>query len=272
MSQNLQVDPDLYVSPKNLRGRKGKFQLVINNRKKVALTYNLKASDPGQLCNYQFSTDNVTLEPGATATADLTVSYKTTPLVGVLKVCNFTVTATTITREVETTEGQLECPPRLPIWAAAIGALVLLAIIAVPITLVNMNKSSGTNSTSTKAYITSGWTSSANQGFTDMGALAAYALIQTNLGKSSFVILDVRGPLEFQSGHIQNAVNIKVESTDFSAQIAQYDKTKTYLVYCMNGNRSRQAATTMASLGFKHIFNLMDGLYDWQANGYTLVK
>ena len=76
----------------------------------------------------------------------------------------------------------------------------------------------------------------------------------------SIVILDVRTPGEFMTGHIANAMNIDVESSTFESEISKLDKSKSYAVYCHSGRRSGIATTTMAKVGFTHLYNLDHGL------------
>lgn len=85
------------------------------------------------------------------------------------------------------------------------------------------------------------------------------------------MVLDVRTPGEFVAGHIQGAMNIDVEASTFNTEIAKLDKSKTYAVYCHSGNRSGVATATMAKAGFKHLFNLENGISDWMAHGMTVV-
>ncbi len=70
------------------------------------------------------------------------------------------------------------------------------------------------------------------------------------------VIIDVRTPEEFASGHVEGAVNINLESAEFTDLIGQLDPAGTYFVYCRSGNRSTQAAEYMASVGFTNVTNL----------------
>lgn len=67
------------------------------------------------------------------------------------------------------------------------------------------------------------------------------------------VVIDVRTPAEFSSGHVAGAVNIDVESPDFGARIEELDKDDSYLVYCRSGRRSALAAEQMAEAGFSDI-------------------
>jgi hypothetical protein len=137
MSENTQITQEVNVSPKKNRARKGHFQVTINNKENLTNTYQLKASDSEEMCTYNFDTDAVTVEAGATAKVALTVSFKKPLFIGAPKVCNFTVTAITSKMEVKTAEGQLECPALLPVWALASGGLAVVAIIAVVIVVAN---------------------------------------------------------------------------------------------------------------------------------------
>ena len=85
------------------------------------------------------------------------------------------------------------------------------------------------------------------------------------------VVLDVRTAGEFASGHIENAINIDVESSDFDAQIAKLDKKVEYAVYCHSGRRSGIAADKLAAAGFEKISNLEGGIIAWQSAGYPLI-
>jgi len=89
--------------------------------------------------------------------------------------------------------------------------------------------------------------------------------------EAGVVVLDVRTPGEFGQGHIQGATNIDVEASTFDSEIAKLDKTKTYAVYCHSGNRSGIATQAMAKAGFKHLFNLENGLSDWLSQGMPVV-
>ena len=102
----------------------------------------------------------------------------------------------------------------------------------------------------------------------------------TNLDASAFsaktaeagvITLDVRTPGEFMVGHIQGAINIDVEGMQFETEIAKLDKSATYAIYCQSGRRSLIAVETMGKAGFKDLFNLTNGVADWQANNLPLV-
>jgi len=82
-------------------------------------------------------------------------------------------------------------------------------------------------------------------------------------------LLDVRTPEEFNSEHIENATNVNWNSDDFLTKSENYDKSKPIFVYCKVGGRSSQAATKLAELGFKEIYNLEGGIMKWNATENT---
>lgn len=69
------------------------------------------------------------------------------------------------------------------------------------------------------------------------------------------VIIDVRTPAEFASGHLDGAINIDVQSPDFAERIMELDKDGDYFVYCRTGNRSGQAIQKMNDMGFSDMIN-----------------
>jgi rhodanese-related sulfurtransferase len=85
------------------------------------------------------------------------------------------------------------------------------------------------------------------------------------------VIIDVRDPGEFSSGHIRDAVNISLRDPGFMAKVEALDRKAVYLVYCLSGHRSRQAVTIMDSLGFQKVYTISGGLQSWTAEGLPLV-
>jgi phage shock protein E len=68
-------------------------------------------------------------------------------------------------------------------------------------------------------------------------------------------VIDVRTPAEYAAGHLQGAVNIDWNGSDFDTKVASLDKNGEYVLYCKSGNRAGQALTRMQSLGFTHVSN-----------------
>ncbi len=79
------------------------------------------------------------------------------------------------------------------------------------------------------------------------------------------ILVDVRTPEEYKTGHIEGAINVSVTSDDFNKEIAKLPKTKTIYMYCKSGIRSQRAALKMKDLGFKKMIQLKGGFLAWQA-------
>lgn len=85
---------------------------------------------------------------------------------------------------------------------------------------------------------------------------------------SSIIILDVRTPEEFKSGHIQGAVNIAQTEIAVIIKTAIPDKSATILVYCQSGNRSALASKELIELGYLNIYDF-GGINDWKYDVIT---
>ena len=86
------------------------------------------------------------------------------------------------------------------------------------------------------------------------------------------IVLDVRTPEEFKTGHLVNAININLEGSDFASEVSKLDKNSTVAVYCRSGNRSGVATKQMAELGFTDMYDMQGGIVEWQAAGGQVVN
>ena len=80
--------------------------------------------------------------------------------------------------------------------------------------------------------------------------------------ENNYVILDVRRPDEFDSGHIPGAINVPNESIGTEEIDQLPDKDQMILVYCRSGNRSKQASEKLVDLGYTNIVEF-GGIMDW---------
>ena len=78
------------------------------------------------------------------------------------------------------------------------------------------------------------------------------------------IIVDVRDPQEFQTGHIRKALNLPL--SDFSKRVSELEKykDKSIVLYCGTGQRSARAATFLRKHGFGSVHNLAGGLGRWR--------
>lgn len=87
------------------------------------------------------------------------------------------------------------------------------------------------------------------------------------ISKNKNTLLDLRTPQEVQDGHLVGATNLDFLDEDFLEKIEQLDKSKTYLLYCRTGNKTRKAGAAMKKAGFKKVIMLDGGITSWKAQG-----
>ncbi|MCP4670551.1 MAG: rhodanese-like domain-containing protein [Desulfobacula sp.] len=100
----------------------------------------------------------------------------------------------------------------------------------------------------------------------------AHQLIMQKKDNPDFIIIDIRTPMEFESGHIENAELIDYYSKDFLKKMKKLDKNKIYLIYCRSANRSTKTLSLIKDMGFISLFNMDRGIIGWKKNGYKIVK
>ena len=70
-------------------------------------------------------------------------------------------------------------------------------------------------------------------------------------GSHEYILIDVRTPTEYSSGHIPTAINIPVDVISSMPPEAKNDDL--IIVYCRSGNRSAVAKGILEDLGFTNI-------------------
>ena len=70
------------------------------------------------------------------------------------------------------------------------------------------------------------------------------------------IIIDVRDDVEFQSGHVEGAINLSLNEGVFQEQMMSLDPSASYVLYCRSGNRSGIAADLLLKAGFASAENL----------------
>lgn len=79
------------------------------------------------------------------------------------------------------------------------------------------------------------------------------------------VILDVREPMEYESGAVTNAINLPRGVLEFKlVNIPELaDKSEPVLIYCQTGGRAALAARAMQQLGYSNVRSLAGGYAAW---------
>ena len=85
------------------------------------------------------------------------------------------------------------------------------------------------------------------------------------------ILVDVRTEDEYNSGYIENSLNIDYFSNAFSVNADKLDKSTPIILYCRSGKRSSMSANKISKLGFKEIYNLEGGILEWIEEGNAVV-
>lgn len=103
--------------------------------------------------------------------------------------------------------------------------------------------------------------------------IAPDALVQRmDKGDTNLVILDVRTPEEFASGHIPGAINISHDQLPNRLAEIAGAKDKDVVVYCRSGRRSAIAQQALEAQGFKRVLHLEGDMLQWQAEQRAVEK
>ena len=93
----------------------------------------------------------------------------------------------------------------------------------------------------------------------------------TEIQDTDYILVDVRTAEEYESGHIQDAVNFDFYSESFLIDILTLDKSSSIILYCRTQNRSTKTANYLKESGYNEITVIAGGITSWVKNGNDLV-
>ena len=71
------------------------------------------------------------------------------------------------------------------------------------------------------------------------------------------IVLDVRTPAEFATGHLEMAKNMSVDTIPTNMDKIPTDKT--LVIYCEHGSRSKLAAGFLSARGYEKVYHIQGG-------------
>ena len=85
--------------------------------------------------------------------------------------------------------------------------------------------------------------------------------LQTKLGSSEVVLIDVREPHEHEIARIPGAVLIPLNS--LPERLSELDSSKEIVLHCHHGQRSMRALELLRQSGFRKLKSLRGGIDSW---------
>jgi rhodanese-related sulfurtransferase len=106
------------------------------------------------------------------------------------------------------------------------------------------------------------------RGVKEVDTVAALQLIN----HKGALVLDVREPNEYESGHVLNSKLIPLgKLKERMGELEKY-KDQSIVVVCRSGNRSGTACYLLGKQGFTQAYNLAGGVQAWQKANLPLEK
>ncbi|SOC08846.1 rhodanese-like domain-containing protein [Rhodobacter maris] len=100
----------------------------------------------------------------------------------------------------------------------------------------------------------------------------------SKVAKGEIVLIDVREGMELRaSGKAKGALHVPMAALKMKCDpsspecLKELSLDKPVALYCASGARSQGAAQMLATMGYKHVYNI-GGLHDWHAAGGLVVR
>jgi rhodanese-related sulfurtransferase len=87
------------------------------------------------------------------------------------------------------------------------------------------------------------------------------AELAEKLAEGKKILIDVREPYEFASGHVKGAVNIPMGQ--LGAKVGKFKTDAEMYVICASGSRSSSAVGALKRAGYENVFNVKGGTSRW---------
>lgn len=100
-----------------------------------------------------------------------------------------------------------------------------------------------------------------------------YITVEQLRSKGDYILLDAREKKEFNVSHIKNAIHVGFDKFD-SKKVAKQiqNKNAPIVVYCSIGVRSEKIGEKLQKLGYKNVYNLYGGIFEWKNDDRKVVN
>lgn len=100
-----------------------------------------------------------------------------------------------------------------------------------------------------------------------------YITVEELQNKKEVVMLDTREINEFNVSHIKNALHVGYNNFDKNKITLELpNKNANIVVYCSIGVRSERIGEKLLKMGYKNVYNLYGGIFEWKNNNGIVVN
>ena len=92
------------------------------------------------------------------------------------------------------------------------------------------------------------------------------------INRDDALVIDVRDPAEYATGHVLGAKNLPLARLDTPAGELAKRKDRPVIIYCDGGERSGKATAVLKKQGYTRVANLSGGIAAWQQAGLPVEK
>ncbi|MBB3177427.1 rhodanese-like domain-containing protein [Variovorax sp. Sphag1AA] len=103
------------------------------------------------------------------------------------------------------------------------------------------------------------------------GSLTAQGAVQL-INRERAVVVDVREPEEFATGHVTGAKNVPLNELEQKLPAAVKNKSLPLLLICATGARAQRAVATAKKLGYEQAQAVSGGLKSWKEANLPVEK
>lgn len=92
--------------------------------------------------------------------------------------------------------------------------------------------------------------------------------LKKRLKNPQALLVDVREPSEYQSGHIPTAINIPLRT--LTQNVDKIARDRSVVLYCSTGYRSAMGVMTLHLLGYENVQGFPPSFSGWKASGESI--
>jgi rhodanese-related sulfurtransferase len=90
--------------------------------------------------------------------------------------------------------------------------------------------------------------------------------------RKSAVVVDIRNADEFENGHIEQALNLPLDSIETNLKKLNKHKGKPLILVCQSGARTAKAVGILKKNAFEELYVLDGGIASWSKDNLPLSK